>query len=253
MRAALTLASFPLAACSGDDDANNTNTTASPLSGHTYVLTTKNRSWAEPKGIAKDVENVMPHFLFHVTSTGGSNVNVTMAVAPKVKDSMGVVLPEVSQDLCSPTYDIQSSGAAAQLGPMDVNLHLVNTVDRDDPSDDLQVTAKVSGLAFKSLFPANGQTFPQDQVADETYPGDLKATMDFRELAPLFNVLYHPDGAPPTAAEICDQLPDQAECQDCGDGSISCLTAHAIELHAEDSPSITVQSVDATSRPASCQ
>jgi hypothetical protein len=136
---------------------------------------------------------------------------------------------------------------------MDVSLHLVNTVDRDDPNDDLQVTAKVSGLEFKSIFPANGSAWTQAQIDNEDYPGELRATMDFRELAPLFNVLYHPDGNPPTATEICDQLPDTAECQDCGDGSISCLSAHAIFLHGEDSPSVTVQTVTTANRPATCK
>jgi hypothetical protein len=252
--AALVLASLPLAGCSGDDDDDATNTVASPLAGHTYVLTTNDANWSEPRGIAGDVENVMPHFLFQVTGTGGSNVSVRMSVAPKVKDADHNVLPVIEQDMCSPTYDIPSSGTAAQLGPMDVSLHLINTVMLDDPKDDIQVTAKVSGLEFKNIFPPNGQAWSQDQIDENVdYPGELKATMDFRELAPLFNVLYHEDGSPPTAAEVCGQLPKTAACTACSDGNMSCLSARAIFLHAEDSPGMTVEPVDAASRPATCK
>ena len=249
--AALILSSLPLAGCSGDDD--DAAPTASPLAGHTYVLTTENASWSEPRGIAKDVENVMPHFLFQVTGTGGNNVSVKMSVAPKVKDADGNVLPIVEQDMCSPTYDIPSSGTAAHLGPMDVDLHLVNKVKLDDTSDDLQVTAKVYGLEFTSIFPANGKAWTKDQIDNEDYPGELRATMDFRQLAPLFNVLYHQDGTPPTATEICDQLPDTAACEACSDGEVVCLSAHAIFLHGEDSPGMTVETVTTASRPASCK
>lgn len=254
MPAALLLSALPLAGCSGGDDDDATNTTTSPLAGHTYVLTTTNGDWSEPRGIAKDVENVMPHFLFQVTSTGGNNVSVRMSVAPKVKDDAGMVLPEIKQDPCSPTYDIPSSGTAAHLGPMDVDLHLVNTVKASDTTDDLQVTATVYDLEFTSVFPADGKAWTADQIANEDYPGELRATMDFRQLAPLFNVLYHPeDNTPPTAAEICDQLPDTAACQACSDGEVTCLSARAIFLHAEDHPGLTVDSVTKESRPSTCK
>jgi len=253
IHAALILSSLPLIGCSGDDDDSSNPPAASPLAGHTYVLTTENTDWSEPRGIAKDVENVMPHFLFQVTGTGGSNVSVRMSVAPKVKDADGKVLPIVEQDPCSPTYEIASSGAAAQIGPMDVKLHLINTVTADDPNDDLQVTAEVYGLEFKNIFPPDGKAWPAQVVADDDYPGELNATMDFRQLAPLFNVLYHPDGAPPTAQEICDQLPESATCQACSDGNVSCLTAKAIFLHGEDSPGKTVTPVDLATRPATCK
>lgn len=255
IHAALLLSSLPLIGCSSGDDDDATNTQTSPLAGHTYVLTTENRSWVEPKGIAKDVEAVMPHFLFQVTSTGGSNVSIRMSVAPKVKDSTGMmVLPIVEQDMCNPTIDISSSGTAAQLGPMDVSLHLINALDTpDDKTDDLSVTAKVYGLEFKNIFPPNGKAWSQEMIDESVdYPGELRAKMDFRELAPLFNLLYH-DGMPPTAQMICDQLPETAACEDCGDGSVTCLTARAIYLHAEDSPGKSVTPVDAASRPATCK
>jgi hypothetical protein len=255
IHASLLLASIPLTACGGGDDDSGANDagTASPLAGHTYVLTTDNTSWTKPRGIAKDVENVMPHFLFQVTAAGGNNVKVLMSVAPKVKNADGEVLLQINQDMCSPTHEFMSSGAAAQLGPEDLKLHLVNTVKLEDQNDDLQVTAVVKGLEFKNIFPADGKAWTVDQVANEDYPGELNATMDFRELAPLFNVLYHPDGAPPTPKEICDQLPDTASCADCGDGSITCLSAQASLLHAEDHPGLTVQPVDINTRPATCK
>jgi len=250
--AALVLASLPLAGCGGGDD-DDATATASPLAGHTYVLTTNDTNWSEPRGISTDVEAVMPHFLFQVTSTGGNNVSVRMSVAPKVKDAEKNVLPVIEQDMCSPTYDIPSSGTAAQLGPMDVSLHFINTVHLDDPNDDVQVTAKVSDLEFKNIFPPNGKTWSQDQIDEKVdYPGELKATMDFRELAPLFTFLNHSDGGPPTPAEVCAQLPNMASCKDCGDGSVTCLSARAVMLHAEDSPGMTVEPVDEASRPASC-
>ena len=253
IHAALVLSSLPLVGCSGDDDDSTNNTQPSPLAGHTYVLTTENRSWVEPKGIAKDVENVMPHFLFQVTGTTGNNVSVRMSVAPKIKDANGMVLPVVEQDPCNPTIDIPASGTAGQIGPMDVELHLINAVTADDPSDDLQVTATVYGLQFTNIFPPNGKTWSQDMIDENVdYPGELRAKMDFRQLAPLFNVLYH-DGMPPTAEMICDQLPDTAACEDCGDGSVTCLTARAIYLHADESPGKSVTEVTKASRPSTCK
>lgn len=261
IHASLILASVPLTACSGDDDSGSNNTggtggggAVSPLAGHTYVLTTDNRSWTKPKGIAKDVENVMPHFLFKATDAGGGNVKILMGVAPKVKDANMMVLPQINQDMCSPTHEYTSTGIAAQLGPDDLKLHLVNTVKLEDPNDDLSVTAMVKGLTFKNIFPPDGKAWSPAMVSeDEDYPGFLSATMDFRELAPLFNVLYHTDGSPPTPKEICDQLPTTAMCQDCGDGSVTCLYAEASLLHAEDHPEVTVTPVDINSRPATCK
>lgn len=248
--AALILSSLPLAACSGgDDDTGGGNTpAASKWAGHTYVLTTTSRDWDQPKGLGTDIENVMPHFLFQVSADGKS---AKLAVAPKKKDSNGMVTAEIAQDLCSPTYDLPIGGTAPNmsLGPTDVELHLVNDVDATDPVGDTEVTAKVMGLAFTDIFPPNGTAW--DNPDDK--PGTLAATMDFRELAPLFNQLYK-NGVPPTDAEICDQLGDgETACKACADGHVSCLSALAKYIGAENNASVTIQSVDKATRPATCK
>src|SRR5262249_53268561 len=149
-------------------------------------------------------------------------------------DDQGKPTTEVVQDLCSPTYDIPIGGTypSSTMGPMEVELHLLNAGDAGT-ADDVQVTAKVTGLAFNNILP-NGTT-KQDT-------GELLATMDFRELAPLFTKLGHP----PTWQTICDQL-SSTPCQACADGNPSCLSAHATNpvnpVGADDRSDLKVETV----------
>jgi hypothetical protein len=248
--AALVLASLPLAGCSGDDDDGKPNDTpaASPWAGHTYALTTEKRDWSEPRGLGNDIENVMPVFLFQVTQSGAA-VTAKMGVAPKALDASGMPTGEIVQDLCSPTYDLPLTGTSpnSQIGPTEVQLHLINRVDVDVPDDDVQVTAKVAGLKFTNIFPPSGTTWadPDDK------PGELSATMDFRELAPLFTQLGTPD-KPPTDEIVCMQLGTENACEPCADGHVSCLSALATFIGAENQAGLTVQPVELASRPASC-
>jgi len=243
---AFVLASLPLMGCSsGDDDSNGNDTKVSAWAGHTYTLTTTNRDWAQPKGFGKDIENVMPIFIFQMKDAGGGNLTATLATAPKILDANNVANGVVTQDPCTPTMDIPVSGAShpnSQIGPVDATLHLVNHGDAADTTDDVQVTALVKGLEFTDILP-NGDT--------KSTMGQLKATMDFRELAPLFIALGTPE-MPATAADICAQVGSDNPCQMCADGQPYCMSAQAVLIGAEKRDDVTVTPVTLASRPASC-
>jgi hypothetical protein len=243
---AFVLASLPLCGCSsGDDDSTGNDTKVSAWAGHTYTLTTTNRDWAEPKGFGKDIENVMPIFIFQLKDAGGGNLTATLATAQKILDANNVANGVVMQDPCGPTMDIPVAGGSypsSQIGPVDATLHLVNRGDAADPADDVQVTALVKGLQFKDILP-NGDT--------KSTTGELKATMDFRELAPLFTALGTP-GMPAMAADICAQLGSDNPCLACSDGAPYCMSARAVLIGAEKRDDVTVTPVTLASRPATC-
>lgn len=255
IQAAFILASLPLTACSsGDDDTNGTGGTggtggggqASPWAGHTYTLTTTKFDWTEPQGLGKDIENVMPVFIFQMTATNGKDMTAKIASAPKLVDEMGnPVAGSLMQDMCTPTLDVPVSGAAypsSVIGPTTMDLHLVSKAGDPGPAGDVQVTARVTGLTFTNILPTGAE--PTETFA-------LDATMDIKDIAPLFTAL----GNPPTTEAVCGELMKQGSpCQACaGTGTMTCLSAKAQFIVAVDAPGMTVQPVDINTRPATCK
>lgn len=254
IQAAFILASLPLAACSsGDDDTNGTGGTggggqASPWAGHTYTLTTTKFDWTQPQGLGKDIENVMPVFIFQMTATNGKDMTAKIASAPKLVDEMGnPVAGSLVQDPCTPTVEVPVSGGAypdSVIGPTTMDLHLLNKGAKPDASDDVQVTARVTNLQFTNVLPGAASM-------EDTKEYSLKATMDIKDIAPLFTAL----GNPPTTEAVCAELAKQnSPCQACpGTGTMTCLSARADFLTAVDAPGLTVATVDAASRPTTCK
>ncbi len=242
--ATLILTSLPLAACGGGDD-DDAAATPSAWAGHTYTLTTTKRDWADPASLAGDIEAVMPVFMFELLGTADGKVNARVGTAPKQLDASNKPTGVVEQDLCGPTLTLPVTGAypSSQVGPTEMSIHLVNHGDADDPDDDVQVTAAVRDLEFTNVFPGR----PEPPAPD----GELKATMDFRDLAPLFLALGTP-GNPPTAESICGQVGDEDPCEPCSDGEVLCMSAHAVFLAVEDRPDLSVAPVDLATRDASC-
>jgi len=247
IQAAFILASFPLAACSsGDDDTNGGDTQPSPWAGHTYTLTTTKFDWTEPHGLGKDIENVMPVFMLQMTTTTGKEMTAKIGSAPKLVDQMGnPVAGTLMQDLCTPTIEVPVSGAAypsSQIGPSTMDVHLLSKATDPGPTDDVQVTAKVVNLKFTDVLP-NGAT--------KSETGILEATMDIKDIAPLFTALGHP----PSTEAVCSELEKQGSpCQACpGTGTVTCLSARADFIGAVEAAGLTVQTVDLNTRPATCK
>jgi hypothetical protein len=227
MPLALVLAALPVFGCGGgDDDAADGSTAA-----HTYLLSVDESQWSEPRGLGQDINNVMPTFLLSVKGS-----TVTLATAPK-----GSTATSVTQDTCTPTTTVSltGSGANTMIGPAEMRVHLVNET---NPDKRVQVTAKVHALAFTNVLPSGGK------VATD---GELTATVDFRDLAPLFTVL-----GDPTPDAVCSALEGQsntAKCAACpDDGAPYCLTAKAITLGAEATSGVSVATIDAANVAASC-
>jgi hypothetical protein len=252
IQAAFILASLPLAACSGDDDTNGDNTggtgggtQASPWAGHTYTLTTTKFDWTVPKGLGKDIENVMPVFMFQMTTTSGKDMTAKIASAPKLVDEMGnPVAGTLTQDPCTPTIELPVSGAAypnSVIGPTTMDLHLVSKAGDPGPAGDVQVTARVVDLKFTNILPTG---------SEPTETNALDATMDIKDIAPLFTAL----GSPPTTEAVCGELAKQnSPCQACpGTGTMTCLSAKAQLITSVDAPGMTVATIDPNSRPATC-
>jgi len=251
IQAALILASLPLAACSSEpDDTNGTGgtgggTQASPWAGHTYTLTTTKFDWTEPHGLGVDIENVMPVFMFQMTATNGKDMTAKIGTAPKLVDAMGnPTNGALTQDTCSPTLELPVSGATypdSVIGPTTMDIHLVK---KGSGIPDVHVTAKVTNLQFTNVLP--GAAMMED---NKEY--SLKATMDIKDIAPLFTSL----GNPSTTDAVCGELKDQGSpCQACpGTGTMTCLSARADFLTAVDAPGMSVATVDLASRPATCK
>src|SRR4051812_35303897 len=125
---------LPLAACSGGDDDDDTTPT-SPWSGHTYLLSLKNRDWTVPKGIGQELFGVAPAFIFKVTGTG-NDLTATMATAPgtypnpaDTTTSLPVTPAQAMQEPCGPTTPFPFSAGGypkMTLGPKQVRLFVKN-------------------------------------------------------------------------------------------------------------------------------
>jgi hypothetical protein len=253
IQAAFILASLPLAACSSTpDDTDGTGgtggggTQASPWAGHTYTLTTTKFDWSMPRNLGTDIENVMPVFMFQMTTTSGKDMTAKIGTAPKLVDQMGnPVAGTLTQDPCTPSIEVPVSGAAypsSVIGPANMDIHLVSKASDPGPADDVQVTAKVTGLTFTNILPTGAE--PTETFA-------LDATMDIKDIAPLFTSLGHPA----STEAVCGELEKQGSpCQACaGTGTMTCLSAKAQLIVAVDAPGMSVATVDLSSRPATCK
>ena len=270
-QAAFILASFPLAACSsGDDDSSKDNggsggtsgtgsgggggaTQQNAWVGHTYALLTKPADWYSPKNIGKDVENVMPAFLFQVSQGMGSDLNVRIGTAKKIKDDNNKPTGFGDQDLCTPTIDLTIPAGkfpSSQMGPFNVPLHLFyDAATPADTSDDVQVTATVTGLEFTDVLPA------MPGATDGVETSALKASMNVTEIAPLFTALGT-TGHPPSTDTVCNELQKatMVGCLACPSGGTStCFSAVAQYIVAIDAPGVTVKPVDLATRPDTCK
>jgi len=180
--------------------------------GHTYQLSIADYQWSEPRGLGDDIGPYIPTFLVKVEGSG-NEIDATLTIAAGGK-----------QDPCNKTVHVDAKAAypSATLGPVDFGVRLVN----DDPSDSnpgVEVYAQAYDFTLTDILPGAGGV------------GVLQATMDAREIFPLFTLL----GEGATADDLCDELMKQtsgaAECQPCPkDGKAYCLTLKSSRLEATE-------------------
>ena len=185
----------------------------------TYVLDVAEEQWAEPRGIGSEIDLFVPNFLMRIEDDSSDSFDVFVATAKA----------DGTQDLCNPTSTITASKSdtGATIGPAEFPLHIQHVDEAD-----IAVDGAVYDFTLKDILP-NGNTMSTS--------GELTATMDFRDLYPLFTLLIEP-----TPEAVCTALEDSYKepCAACpNDGQPFCLTVKAIELGARPN-NAAMQQVD---------
>jgi len=178
--------------------------------GHSYQLAIESYQWSEPRGLGDDIGPYIPTFLIKVEGSG-NELDVTLTIAANG-----------AQDPCNKTVHVSTTATypTAQIGPVDFDVRLEN----DDPSDNnpgVEARATAYDFTLTNILPGAGGE------------GVLQATMDAREIYPLFTLLG--DNATPDdlCAELADQTNGAAMCQPCPtDGEAYCLTLKSSRLEA---------------------
>jgi hypothetical protein len=178
-----------------------------PWNGTTYLLDIQSQDWSEPRGIGSEIDAFVPSFLLRVDGDAPDAFDVTIGTA----DAAG------EQDTCNPTnaFGATASPPAMTLGPTQYSLFIQHT---DEP---VAVEGTIYDLTIKDVLP-DGDT--------PSSVGEFSATMDFRELYPLFTLIVDP-----TPDKVCTLLEDSysSACAPCpNDDEPYCLTVKAIGLGA---------------------
>ena len=181
--------------------------------GHSYQLSIASHQWSEPRGLGDDVGPYIPVFLIKVEGAGNElDVTITTAAA------------DGKQDPCNKTIHVDATAMypALTIGPAEFKVRLIN----DDPTDNkpgVEVYATAHDFTLTDVLPGGDGN------------GSLSATMDAREIYPLFTLLG--DGATPDdlCAELADQTNNVATCQPCPtDDEPYCLTLKAARVEATE-------------------
>jgi len=235
MRSNRAFAGIPLilalsvAGCSESKDGSDG--TSAGWQGRTYVLDVPPANWSEPEQVGDEMGGFVPDFLIQVEESDGDVHTVTLGAA----DTTG------AQDTCNPTTRVQTVAQpypSVQIGPTDMMLRLQWVA--DDPAESVTVLATGRGLTMTNVLPDG------DVPAEE---GELTATMDAREVYPLFHIL--PD---PNPEAVCNALASfEATCGPCPhDGENFCLALTARYLGATEVADVDLEQVDADSLDPSC-
>jgi hypothetical protein len=171
----------------------------------------------------RDVGPYVPSFIIDVSGAGGSDL-ATIGTAPPTATATSAV-----QDACGPTVQdlpfSEASYPSSQIGPTSLRVHLVHACANPDAGatcPTVQVLGTVYDLTLKNVLPG----------ASGTAMGELTATMDLREIAPLFTQL----GTNPTGDTVCNALASLmpgTSCTACPtDQAAYCLTLSATHISA---------------------
>ncbi len=216
----LVAAAFFNVSCSSSDDDSESPSWAD----QTFVLNVPSSSWYEPEGVGADIGAYVPQFVIQINGESGGNLDVMLGAA----DATG------AQEMCNPTTTTTATAAypEVQIGPVDFPIYLKHT------REDVAVNATVYDLTMTNVLPDG------DTVATA---GELVATLDAREVYPMFTVLPEP-----SPEGVCTALVNMgASCDACRvDGEAFCLTMKSRRLGATEGEPI--EAVDAGSVPDTC-
>ena len=188
------------------------------FAGHTYLLSIAAGDWNSRLG--SDVADSVPQFVLAVRK-GPSHYQVTLATAWD-----GV------QEPCNPTRTLAAAFSgypSFQLGPEDFPLFVRH------PVQPIGVLATARALSMTDILPTPGA--PAEN-------GTLRATMDAREIYPLF-VAIAPE---PTPDRLCALIEEQdaGACAACPhDGRAYCLELSASYLGAEERSDFEIEPIAA--------
>ena len=228
------LALLPAAAACGSDSESTPADgstggagNAQPVSwdNTTYKLQIPSSSWSEPQGVGAEISDFVPPFLLSVATCANDTCGLMLGTA----DSAG------AQQMCNATVNTNATGTppAVQIGPLDFPMYIKHV------SQDVSVYATAYDLTITNVLPSS------NGIATA---GELAATMDVRELYPMFTmvVIRTPD-------TVCEAFASQgADCTACADGQPYCLTLKAIRLGAIEIPDLTLEAVDSAATGAEC-
>lgn len=229
-------------ACSGgdDDDGGDGTPTANEWNGKTYLVEFAERHWSEPRGqVVLDFAPYVPGFLLEVNGTSTSSYDVKAGTLALDVDDTD---PPAMQDTCNPTSTISGAGNVISAAAFPMNIrHL---------AEDLNVSATVRNLKFTDVLPVGGVV---------GMDGKFEATLDARDVAPLFTQLVGA-GETPTAQMLCDTLSNRekvdppAPCQACPhDGAVMCLTLKAEAFGASETSLRITDVSQQASQATACQ
>lgn len=205
-------------------NAGAAGTAAAWDAGNTYLLTVPVNNWATPRNVGGEIGAYVPQFVIAVDSRMGNVANLSLGTA-----SAGM------QDMCGPTAAATTAATAvypqSQIGPINLPMHLIKT-NPDTGAQEAIVHATAYNFTLSNALPGDGNA----------KDGQLDATMDIREIYPMFTQL----SADPTPEKVCNALESgfEAPCQACpSDGQVWCLSLQALGLEAALA-NLTLQPVD---------
>jgi hypothetical protein len=207
-----------LFACGGDD--GDEPESASSLAGKIFILEIPRNNWTEPRDVGRDIGDFVPQFALEVVSDSGGSLAVNLGTARGG-----------TQDTCTATQQV--SATSAQLGPLNLPIHLVHT------NADVRVNATAYNLTMRNVLPGDSPATM----------GELTTTMDMRELYPMFTLIPEP-----SPDNVCMALTMIEEtCEPCPtDGATYCLSIKAERAGAVENPSFSLESISAGSLSPDC-
>ena len=188
-----------------------------PWVGRTYLLDIPANNWTEPQGVGSEIGMFVPQFLIAVEGSAEGELDVVVGTAEAGEQSE-----------CNPTTNVSmatSDFPEVQVGPFEFTAVITGL-------EENTLAANIHDLTFTNVLPEAGD--PPDE-------GEVLATVDSRELFPLFTLITNP-----TPERVCAALDSfEAMCEACPtDGEEFCLTLRAQAVGASEFATGTIERID---------
>lgn len=194
-----------------------------PWDGQTFRLDVPKNNWTSPPGVGREIGDYVPAFFLKFAETADGEVELLIGSGDPGAEE---------QNECSGTVTIalESPETPNEFGPVTMEAQLTSTAG----GTTMTVTANIYDLTFTDVLPVDGE--PAED-------GQLTATMDVREIAPLFTLLPEEMRTPENVCMGLEMSFD-APCEPCsydgGDDEPFCLNMVAMGLGAEEADDVEV-------------